>query len=705
MKRSAKIKDRIDLKNYIEHRSGQQFKGKKMKCPLPGHEDIAPSFSISADGRSWHCYGACDKGGDVIAFVMALDGVDFPAALDILDPGGTSGDNGHAPASKTDMSKAPEEPPQKQGRTPYKCMQHYFNKKYKVSVKVPEKWGCKDTTMGGNPAVAIPTVDDIPRLRNLGATGPKYKPDSNNPIVIQKRKRREEKKKRGETILPGDFVQAQWFGLQEAQEVATSEHLGKTLVLCNGQTSTMVAQHYGVPAFCKTDGENVIPQWLIPELVTLLVDGWKLFVALDCDNDGKGHAVAVKIAMQLYQYKPTFIDLGGQNGYDLADFCDKHRDRSWDTLPEFIAPLPVNLVDQAAIDINAGLREIAQAQRSKSIDTLPELVDQIENRLQVIKASYEVPEVGRDPVAEAYEQFQASQSNPQWITGLRTGLTDQDRRLGGLNEGIYTWAAVTGMGKTTLMMSMAAHLLGQQPGMIVIGEASDRQIVNRLVGYLSHVPWKSLRTGLIKVAGANSGAFRLVKHTSEQVENIQAAYLKVKLWRDRGELYLRDRTKPMNTISLQNQLRTLCRERGVKWAIMESVDNIPTPGADSEYAKISQAMFAFEDMATENGIPILTSSQAGRNTKGRANKVVGLHDPLGSNHVEGKSYALMSIYNHWLLVANGDIVLSDGDEEMYPPGTARIYVKKTRDDETGHHVVVKWEGGIGFYDLAKGGVK
>ena len=704
MERGDRIKSTTDLRGYIESRSSQQFRQKKMRCPLPGHTDTDPSFGIAEDGQSWRCYGACDTGGDVIAFVMAMDGVDFKEALNILDPGGRSSDNGHTPASKTDMSTPPETPPQKQGRTPYKNMQHYFNTKYNVSVKVPEKWGCTDKIINGAPHMAIPTRDTIDRVRNLSATGAKYKPDPTNPIVIEKMNLREAKKKRGEKILPEDSVQAQWFGLEKAQERAISEHLGKVLVLCNGQTSTMVAHSYGVPAFCKTDGENVIPQWLIPELVTLLSDGWKLFIALDCDNDGKGHNAAQKIIMQLYQYKPVFIDLRGRDGYDLADYCDKYRDRSWDMLHEFIAPLPNNMTQQAILDIGAGLREIAQVQKVKDPAKLPELVDQIELRLQVVKASYEVPAIGRDPVAEAYEKFQAAIDNPQWITGLRTGLRDQDYRLGGLSEGIYTWVGETGMGKTTLEISMAACLLGQAPGMVVIGEASDRQIINRLVGYLTHTPWRSLQTGYIKVRGDNGNSYKLVKYTPEQIENIQAAYLKVKLWRDRGILHLRDRNKPMTTISLKNQLRILCQERGVEWAIMESVDNIPTPGTDSEYAKISQAIFAFEEMTTENGIPILTSSQAGRNTKGRSDKVIGLHDPLGSNHVEGKSYALMSIYNHWLLVANGDITIARGDEEKheknYPPGTARIYVKKLRDDETGDWVTLKWEGGIGFYNYS-----
>lgn len=696
MKRGDRVKSTTDLKGYIEGRTGQLFRNKKMKCPM--HDDTDPSFGIAEDGKSWRCYGACDTGGDVIAFVMALDGVDFGGALDILDSGGRSSSNGHAPTTTTDMSKAPEPPSQKQGRIAYKNMQHYFNAKHKVSVKVPEKWGCTDKLVNGKPHMGIPTRDNIDRLRNLSATGSKYQPDPTNPIVIEKMKRRKAKKERGEKILPEDSVQAQWFGLKEAVERAQSEHLGKNITLCNGQTSTMVAQSYGVPAFCKTDGENVIPRWLIPELVTLLTDDWKLFIALDCDNDGKGHAVAGKIIMQLYQYKPVFIDLQGRDGYDLADYCDKYRDKSWDMLHKFIAPLPNNMTEQAVADIGAGLREIAKAQTVNARDTLPELIDQVESRIAVVKASYEVPAIGRDPVAEAYAIFEAARDTPQKIAGLRTGLTMLDYCLSGIDVGVYTWIAETKMGKTTLVISMAAHLLGQAPGFIVIGEANDKQVVQRLVGHMSHVPWKSLKTGYIKTEGETG--IRFEKHTFDQVKAIQTAFLKIKLWQDRGILHFRDRTKRLNTVSLENQLRTLCQERGVKWAIMDSADTIPTIGETSEYDRISKAMFAFERMTEANDIPVLATAQVGRNVKGKSSRIPGVHDGMGSNHIEGKSYVLMSLYNPWALVAIGE--MKPGDvHERHPEGTAAIYVKAARDDATGKRVNVKFDGGIGFYNLAK----
>jgi DNA primase len=48
-------------------------------CPLPGHVDTHPSFSVSDDGRLFFCFG-CQRGGDVFTLVQLLDECDFASA-------------------------------------------------------------------------------------------------------------------------------------------------------------------------------------------------------------------------------------------------------------------------------------------------------------------------------------------------------------------------------------------------------------------------------------------------------------------------------------------------------------------------------------------------------------------------------------------------------------------------------------------------
>lgn len=56
--------------------SGARWKG---NCPF--HNERSPSFFFQPDKGLWHCFGACQEGGDIITFVMKLEGLSFPEAL------------------------------------------------------------------------------------------------------------------------------------------------------------------------------------------------------------------------------------------------------------------------------------------------------------------------------------------------------------------------------------------------------------------------------------------------------------------------------------------------------------------------------------------------------------------------------------------------------------------------------------------------
>lgn len=50
-------------------------------CPF--HEEKTPSFSVSEERQAYHCFG-CRESGDVFAFTMKTEGLDFPGALAAL---------------------------------------------------------------------------------------------------------------------------------------------------------------------------------------------------------------------------------------------------------------------------------------------------------------------------------------------------------------------------------------------------------------------------------------------------------------------------------------------------------------------------------------------------------------------------------------------------------------------------------------------
>lgn len=50
-------------------------------CPF--HSEKTPSFSVSADRQIYHCFG-CGKGGGVINFIMEIENLSFPEAVEFL---------------------------------------------------------------------------------------------------------------------------------------------------------------------------------------------------------------------------------------------------------------------------------------------------------------------------------------------------------------------------------------------------------------------------------------------------------------------------------------------------------------------------------------------------------------------------------------------------------------------------------------------
>jgi DNA primase len=50
-------------------------------CPF--HDDQHPSFVVYPDSQSFYCFG-CLAYGDVITFLMQIEHLSFPEALDLL---------------------------------------------------------------------------------------------------------------------------------------------------------------------------------------------------------------------------------------------------------------------------------------------------------------------------------------------------------------------------------------------------------------------------------------------------------------------------------------------------------------------------------------------------------------------------------------------------------------------------------------------
>ena len=85
-----RIRESVDIVDFVSEFIPLKKAGAKNHSALcPFHQEKTPSFMVNPDKQIFHCFG-CGEGGDVFTFLMKMEGIGYPEALERLAKGRAS---------------------------------------------------------------------------------------------------------------------------------------------------------------------------------------------------------------------------------------------------------------------------------------------------------------------------------------------------------------------------------------------------------------------------------------------------------------------------------------------------------------------------------------------------------------------------------------------------------------------------------------
>ncbi len=259
---------------------------------------------------------------------------------------------------------------------------------------------------------------------------------------------------------------------------------------------------------------------------------------------------------------------------------------------------------------------------------------------------------------ETLEYIEALRKRQTVLTGIPSGFNDLDRMTNGFQNGdLIIIAGRPSMGKTAFALSAAMNAAVEHSKKIGIFnlEMTARQLVLRMLSFLSGIGVSSLRTGFIN---------------NEEMDRVVSALDKLKKVR----IYIDD-TSFLTVADIRTKARKMKIEKDIDMLVIDYLQLIQGAGSSSQNRtqEISEISRSLKILAKELDIPIISLSQLNRAVESRDDKRPMMADLRESGAIEQDADVIMFIYR--------DEVYNRNKEEN--KGKAEIIIGKQRNGPIG----------------------
>jgi replicative DNA helicase len=276
------------------------------------------------------------------------------------------------------------------------------------------------------------------------------------------------------------------------------------------------------------------------------------------------------------------------------------------------------------------------------------------------------------------------------LSGMATGLTDLDSKMGGLQKSdLIILAGRPGMGKTALATNIAYNIAKAfAPGDFrpdgtretvnggVVGffslEMSAEQLATRIIAEQTGIPSNKIRRGVI-----NEADFENIKDISIELQSLP---------------FYVDETGGLSIGQLAARARRLKRQRGLDLLVIDYIQLLQGStrrSSENRVQEITEITTRLKALAKELMVPIVALSQLSRQVENREDKRPQLSDLRESGSIEQDADVVLFVYREEYYLTNKEPRPGTADHDKWLSemdavhGKAEVIIGKQRHGPTG----------------------